>query len=81
MLEAQSKERPRYSISLDRLWRALNQVERLGYNNLVTYAITIIDSKDGLEPSSNNEAMECKVSIHWMELMDEEVRSLYNNNT
>lgn len=81
MLEAQVKLGPEHLILRDRESRISKQIERFSFNNLISYAVVVEDSDDYLEPTSYKKAIECKNSIHLREEMDEEMRSLYKNNT
>lgn len=56
-------------------------MERYGHHNFLECALTTVKSEDGLEPSSYKEAMEYRDSIHLKEVMEEEIRCLYKNNT
>lgn len=80
-MDEQFKERPKHSISLDIPRRTPNQVERYGHHNLLEFALAATKLKNYLEPFLFKEAMECEVSIHWKEVMENEIKFLHKNNT
>ena len=81
-----SSEHPRpyiedYHLAKDRERRVIRPPERFGYGDLIAYALGTLREIDEEEPRSNKEAMQSSYKIDWQQVMDEEISSLYKNNT
>ena len=71
-----------YSIARDRARRQIRKSARYTNDYLTTYALSIAQEvNDGVEPVSYTEVVSCAESSQWLGAMNEEIQSLYKNNT
>ncbi|KAH9694912.1 Integrase catalytic domain-containing protein [Citrus sinensis] len=70
-----------YQLTRDRAKRQIKQTRRYGYADLISYALAAAHQIDEDEPKIYKEAVQNKFSKEWQQAMDEEILSLYKNNT
>lgn len=61
--------------------RVIKLPKRHGIADMVSYALKIAEEVIGEEPISFKQAMNSRVRIKWLDLMNEEIISLKKNNT
>ncbi|KAH9705871.1 reverse transcriptase Ty1/copia-type domain-containing protein [Citrus sinensis] len=70
-----------YQFTRDRQKRQVRAPERLGYADLIAYALTAAHEVDQEEPKTYEESVACKESAQWIKAMEDEMDSLYKNGT
>ncbi|KAH9705555.1 hypothetical protein KPL70_011923 [Citrus sinensis] len=70
-----------YHLARDRERRQIRPPQRYGYANLIAYALAASHEIDEDEPTSYREAMKSSYKSEWQRAMDDEIDSLYKNNT
>ncbi|KAH9752684.1 hypothetical protein KPL71_014795 [Citrus sinensis] len=70
-----------YQLTRDRQKRQIKAPERLGYADLIAYALTAAQEVDQEEPKTYEEAIACKESTQWIKAMEDEMDSLNKNGT
>ncbi|KAH9670332.1 hypothetical protein KPL70_016941 [Citrus sinensis] len=70
-----------YQLTRDTAKRQIKQTRRYGYADLISYALAAAHQIDEDEPKAYKEAVQSKFSKEWQQAMDEEIMSLYKNNT
>ncbi|KAH9655442.1 hypothetical protein KPL70_022326 [Citrus sinensis] len=78
--ESQEHEQD-YQLTRDRARRQIKQTKRYGYADIISYALAAAHQIDEDEPKIYKEAVQSKFSKEWQQAMDEEIMSLYKNNT
>ena len=78
--ESQGHEKG-YQLTRDRARRQIKQTRRYGYADLISYALAAAHQIDEDEPKIYKEAVQSKFSKEWQQAMDEEIMSLYKNDT
>ncbi|KAH9754208.1 Integrase catalytic domain-containing protein [Citrus sinensis] len=68
-------------LTRDRQKRQVRAPERLGYADLIAYALTAAQKVDQEEPKTYEEAVACKESAQWIKAMEDEMDSLNKNGT
>ncbi|KAH9754237.1 hypothetical protein KPL71_015385 [Citrus sinensis] len=68
-------------LTRDRQKRQVRAPERLGYADLIAYALTAAQNVDQEEPKTYEEAVACKESAQWIKAMEDEMDSLNKNGT
>lgn len=61
--------------------RQVKAPKRLGYVDLIAYALIAAQEVDQEEPKTYKEIVESKNSTHWIKAMQDEIDSLHNNGT
>ncbi|KAH9770122.1 Integrase catalytic domain-containing protein [Citrus sinensis] len=85
-IEAQSQQHTPtqlrdYHLARDREMRQIRPLQRYGYADLIIYALAASHEIDKDEPTSYREAMKSSYKSKWQRAMDDEIDSLYKNNT
>ncbi|KAH9649116.1 hypothetical protein KPL70_025868 [Citrus sinensis] len=70
-----------YQLARDRVKRPTRPPRRYGYADLITYALEAAHEIDDKEPKTFNDAIQSKFRTEWKEAIDDEILSLYNNET
>lgn len=70
-----------YQLARDRQKRESRPPRRFGYAYFIAYALTAAEEVDCSEPTSYQEAMNCKDVVMWMQAIEEEKLSLMKYNT
>lgn len=68
---------PNYFLSRDRSRREIRPLQRLGFDDIIAYAFSIMDQKCDKEPSTYREAMGCKDSNCLYQAIKEEIMYLH----
>ena len=70
-----------YLLARDRPRRFVKPPQRLGYADLIAYALISASEVLDEEPRNYKEIMRSLNKTEWMKSMDDEMKSLHNNNT
>ena len=70
-----------YHLTRDRIRRQIKPPQRYGYADLIAYALAASNEIDEDEPTSYKEAIQSSYKSEWQRAMDDEIDSLYKNNT
>lgn len=70
-----------YQLTRDREKRKVKAPERLGYVDLIAYALTTAHELENEEPKRYTEAIASQHSSQWLKAMHEEIESLHKNQT
>ncbi|KAK9179751.1 hypothetical protein WN943_028956 [Citrus x changshan-huyou] len=70
-----------YQLTRDKQKRQVRAPERLGYADLIAYALTASQEVDQEEPKTYEEAVASKESAQWIKAMEDEMDSLNKNGT
>ena len=70
-----------YQLAKDRERRTIRPPKRYGYADLIAYALATSHEIDETEPKSYKEAVNSTSKVEWQKAMDDEIASLYKNNT
>lgn len=65
----------------DRQRRTIKPPTRLGYADIIAYALNIVDEPDTSEPATYKDAISCQQKNKWLKAMKEEMDSLKKNMT
>ncbi|KAH9779743.1 hypothetical protein KPL71_007826 [Citrus sinensis] len=70
-----------YQLTRDRQKRQVRAPERLGYADLIAYALTAAHEVDQEEPKTYEEVVTSKESAQWIKAIEDEIDSLNKNGT
>src|SRR3954469_2465409 len=70
-----------YLLSRDRSRRAIKTPQRLGYADLIAYALISASEVLDKEPRDYKEVMRNRNKTEWLKAMDDEMKSLHDNHT
>ena len=70
-----------YHLTRDRERRHIRPPQRYGYADLIAYALAASHEIDEDEPTSYREAIKSTYKSEWQKAMNDELDSLYKNNT
>ncbi|KAH9767149.1 hypothetical protein KPL71_011170 [Citrus sinensis] len=70
-----------YQLAKVRERRTIRPPKRYGYADLIAYALATSHEIDETEPKSYKEAVNSTSKVEWQKAMDDEITSLYRNNT
>ncbi|KAH9743535.1 hypothetical protein KPL70_003339 [Citrus sinensis] len=70
-----------YHLAKDREMRQIRPPQRYGYADLIAYALAASHEIDEDEPTSYKEAIKSSYKSEWQRAMEDEIDSLYKNNT
>ena len=79
--EHQRTQTEDYHLAKDREMRIIRPPKRFGYADLSAHALATSREIDEEEPRSYKEAMQSSYKTEWQQAMNEEISSLYKNNT
>lgn len=70
-----------YNLARDREMRQIRLLERYVYENLVVYALSVVENTKIQEPCTYHDAITSGNSTQWTVAMSEEIESLHKNHT
>ncbi|XP_050897048.1 uncharacterized protein LOC127103850 [Lathyrus oleraceus] len=70
-----------YLLARDRPRRIIKPPQRLGYADLITYALIFVSEVLDEEPIDYKEVMRSRNKTEWLKAMDDEMKSLHDNHT
>ncbi|CAL5191740.1 unnamed protein product [Lathyrus oleraceus] len=70
-----------YMLARDRPRRVVKPPQRLGYADLIAYALISASEVLDEEPINYKEVMRSRNKTEWLKVMDDEIKSLHDNHT
>ena len=70
-----------YLLARDRSRRVIKPPQRLGYADLIAYALISTSEVPDEEPRDYKKVMRSRNKTEWLKVMDDEMKSLHDNHT